>query len=175
MERQRNTAGLYNTIGHIRTNSGKYINVHNPNEEDIDIEDIAHALAMQPRFGGHLNKHYSVAQHSIEVMKRVPQEFKLQALLHDASEAYIIDVPTPVKTSIRAYYEIENTIMHCIASKFSFDFPFNEYVKDADKIMLELEWERLVLEDYSSPFDPISMQPYQAKYEFLNHFKELTQ
>jgi hypothetical protein len=72
----------------IRTNSGLYINVFEPTPDMISIEDIAHALSFMPRFGGHLDKFYSVAQHSVYCSFMVESiEDKKAALLHDASEA----------------------------------------------------------------------------------------
>jgi uncharacterized protein len=70
----------------IRTYTGLYINVFNPKPEMIEIEDIAHALSFQCRFGGHLPKFYSVAQHSLNCSYLVKEPaLKLTALLHDAS------------------------------------------------------------------------------------------
>src|SRR5690606_28894528 len=106
----------------IRTHSGNYIDVLNPNPDLIDINDIAHSLSMQCRFGGHTKVFYSVAQHSVECAKRVSPEFQLAALLHDASEAFLLDIPSPIKHRLTNYKEIENTLMQVIAKKFSFQW-----------------------------------------------------
>ena len=107
----------------IRTNSGLYMNVFEPTLEMIRIEDIAHALASLPRFGGHLNRHYSVAQHSVMcAMRAATIEDKRAALLHDGSEAYILDIPTPIKAKLPDYKMYENNLMLKIAEKFEFEF-----------------------------------------------------
>lgn len=85
----------------ISTYSGKVIDVNNPKPEDICIEDIAHALSLLCRFNGQCDFHYSVAQHSVLVMHQVSYEIKLEALLHDAAEAYVGDLSTPVKMVLR--------------------------------------------------------------------------
>src|SRR5689334_10911717 len=66
-----------------------------PQPEDIRIVDIAHALSLQCRFNGHTKFHYSVAQHSLIMSFNVPLQFALEALLHDAAEAYIGDLIRP--------------------------------------------------------------------------------
>lgn len=134
--------------GCIRTNSGLFINVFEPNKDVITIEDIAHALASVPRFGGHLNRPYSVAQHSVMCMMRVKSlEDKKAALMHDASEAYLGDIPTPIKAKLPEYKTCEHNLMLMIADKFGFDYPLNQTVKEVDALMLQIEWENLVLED----------------------------
>jgi 5'-deoxynucleotidase YfbR-like HD superfamily hydrolase len=134
--------------GCIRTNSGLFINVFEPNRDVIAIEDIAHALASVPRFGGHLNRHYSVAQHSVMCMMRVKSlEDKKAALMHDASEAYLGDIPTPIKAMLPQYKTCEHNLMLMIADKFGFEYPLNEAVKEVDALMLQIEWENLVLDD----------------------------
>lgn len=124
----------------IRTFSGKYLDVFNPDPEQICIEDIAHALANQCRFSGHTSKFYSVAQHSVMVSRRVPDRFKLQALMHDASEAYMLDIPTPIKLKLPAYMVAEKNLMHCIADKFKFEWPMRVQVYEADKQELQSDW-----------------------------------
>jgi len=134
--------------GCIRTNSGLFINVFEPTKDVIAIEDIAHALASVPRFGGHLNRHYSVAQHSVMCMMKASSfEDKKAALMHDASEAYLGDIPTPIKARLPEYKECEHNLMLMIADKFGFEYPLNETVKEIDARMLQIEWENLVLDD----------------------------
>lgn len=130
----------------IRTFTGNYVNVFDAIPELICIEDIAHALSMQCRFGGHLPEFYSVAQHSVEVSKLVPIEDQFQALMHDASEAYLLDIPSPIKSGLRDYKDIEDGLMRTIASVFNFQYPLTKPVKDADAIMLQIEWDTIMLQ-----------------------------
>lgn len=129
----------------IRTSTGIYMNVFEPTAEMISIEDIAHSLSHQCRFGGHLPEFYSVAQHSIMCSLMIDHEHKLAALLHDASEAYLMDIPTPIKKRLSNYKEIEDNLMRVIADKYGFEYPLSPKVKSIDTDMLEYEWEALML------------------------------
>jgi len=163
-----NTTGLYNTDGKIRTYSGRFIDPFNPEPSDIRIEDIAHALSLQCRFAGHTKRHYSVAQHCLTVVGLVPKWDKLAALMHDASEAYLLDVPTPIKHRIPGYVEAENKLMKVIAERFGFAWPMPNSVKIADKYMLEWEWNAAVLNPYSG-----ALTPEEAERKFISLFEWL--
>lgn len=123
----------------ISTYSGKVFDVFRPDPEQIDIIDIAVALSRMPRFAGHTTEFYSVAQHSIHVAELCGPSVKLAALLHDASEAYLVDLPRPIKHAMPEYIAIEALVMRAIADKFGFDFPLSPCVKEADNVMLETE------------------------------------
>lgn len=150
----------------IRTFTGKYVNVFDPDPETICIEDIVHSLSNICRFGGHTQSFYSVAQHCIYVADHLPEELKLTGLLHDAAEAYLIDLPNPIKEKMSEYVLIEDKLMRLIAEKFGIIYPFPELVKQADKNALEFEWKGIVLTD-----EIICCTPYQAKKIFLNQYK----
>jgi hypothetical protein len=102
----------------ITTYTGIKINVFDPKPEDICVTDIAHALALNCRFNGHLNKFLSVAEHSVMVSRYVSDENKLAALLHDAAEAYLTDVPRPMKAHMPAMQEVEDKLEAVILKKF---------------------------------------------------------
>lgn len=158
----------------IRTSEGIYIDIFKPEPEMICIEDIAHSLSHQCRFGGHLKEFYSVAQHSFICSQIVPKPYALQALLHDASEAYLLDIPSPIKSRLSNYKEIEDGLMLAIASKFNFTYPLSKEIKEADKAMLELEWDKLMLGNVQVDDSFKAWSSGYAKMRFLDRFKELT-
>ena len=125
----------------VGTNTGNYISLINPNPDEITIEDIATGLSNVCRFNGQLKMWYSVAEHSIHVAKLVPKQYKLQALLHDATEAYICDVPTPLKRMLGdAYSLVEERLAGAIGEKFGVnltDLP--AVVNQADRVMVVSE------------------------------------
>ena len=139
--------GLYDFPNKVRTVSGKYIDLFNLTPEDIDIEDIAYGLAHTARFGGQTRRYYSVAEHAIVVSVNLPLELKLAGLLHDASEAYIGDMPSPVKNRLPDYKYLEDHIMSVVAQKYGFKWPLEELVVKQDRETLESEWESIVLCD----------------------------
>lgn len=155
----------------IRTNTGLYVNVFEPTSEMICIEDIAHALASMPRFGGHLNKRYSVAQHSVNCCKAAfSLEDKKAALMHDASEAYMLDIPTPIKAKLPDYKKYEANLMSFIAKHFDFEFPLSEAVHAIDREMLLVEWENLVVNE-NDEFE--CWDHATAKAKFIELYNEL--
>lgn len=156
----------------IRTFTGIYMNVFDPTLEMICIEDIAHALSNQCRFGGHLPEFYSVAQHSILCSKAIDNEYKLQALLHDASEAYLLDIQRPIKQGLSNYKEIEDKLMNLIAEKFGFKYPLEKPVKQIDERMLQFEWEHLMLQKQVFK-NFVCWSPGYAKRRFLETYAEL--
>lgn len=169
------TENLY-TTDCIRTFSGLYMNVFDPKPEMICIEDIAHSLAHQCRFGGHLPQFYSVAKHKVYCAQLAEPEHKFQALMHDASEAYLLDIPSPIKKQLVGYKEMEDRMMAVIAQKFGFDFPLSENTHAVDRHLLQGEWEDLML------CQPVPLcryrallNPVQAEMEFLKVFRLLSQ
>lgn len=113
----------------------------------IVIDDIAHALSNICRFNGHCRNFYSVAEHSVLVSKIVrlmwPDDFDAiwAGLLHDATEAYVGDVTTPLKVTMPKFMELEDKIGHDIAKTFKikWDKRTVERVKTADMIALSTE------------------------------------
>jgi len=128
----------------IQTFSGLQFWPLDPRPEEINIEDIAHALAMQCRYSGHVETFYSVADHSIRVAEIVTEPLKLAALLHDAAEAYLVDLPRPIKRFSelgRHYREIEDALCIVICERFglapeAFDDPS---IKHCDNVLLSTE------------------------------------
>ena len=92
------------------TYTGNKIDPMNMTASDISIQDIAHALSLTCRGGGHVSYFFSVAQHSINCMNEAKsrgwaERLQLACLLHDASEAYISDIIRPVKAHLSNYLE----------------------------------------------------------------------
>jgi uncharacterized protein len=134
----------------IKTISGKTINFAEPKAGEINIFDIAKGLAYRSRWAGQTKEYYSVAQHSIHVMQLLEEEFvrlpqiKLVALLHDASEAYMADIPTPLKNLLPGYKYYENLLQTEIYKAYGLELYAVEYyaiIKRADIKSMELEKE----------------------------------
>lgn len=103
----------------IQTFSGGTFNPIQPKVEEVNIVDIAHALSYQCRYAGHTTRFYSVAEHSLYVSYNVPAQWALEALLHDASEAYLVDIPRPIKPFLANYYALEQGVMNAIGQAFN--------------------------------------------------------
>jgi len=173
----------------IQTYTGKKFYPLDPRPEDIDIRDIAHALSNQCRFGGHIKQFYSVAEHAVRVSKLLPQPLKLRGLLHDASEAYLMDIPSPFKylPEMSTYRTFESAAQFIIYLRFNIYGPDPVEVRKADKIMLAVEardllapllpgWENW-LEGVEYPKDEkitYCRTPKEAEAYFLDIFADLT-
>lgn len=110
-----------------------------PTPEMINITDIAGSLSKQCRYMGHCRWFYSIAEHCVHVAEQVSYANKLTALLHDASEAYLTDVPRPVKPFLTNYYDLEDRLMRVIAERYGIQWPLPPEVKEADTAILSDE------------------------------------
>ncbi|NJL72857.1 MAG: phosphohydrolase [Candidatus Competibacteraceae bacterium] len=179
----------------MQTASGRKFWPLDPKPEDVDIEDIAHALANICRFGGHTTEFYSVAQHSLHtraIVQRVlgglhPKE-EFAALLHDASEAYLGDVIRPLKVhwEFTFYRRIEARVQAVINERFGLpaDAHRSEMVRYADEVALATEKRDLLRESEGARWqtqaapdpDSVHAMPWSqptAKAWFLKTFREL--
>jgi hypothetical protein len=173
----------------MQTVSGRQFWPLDPHVDDIDINDIAHALAMQPRYGGHCRQFYSVAEHSYLVSKEVEMRYGTAparaALLHDASEAYLVDIPRPIKAHLSNYKQLETALCECIARKYGVPYPWPKEVLEIDERILLDERERLLTKSPAPPGDGwpdhleptgaviLGLFPDRAKMLFLARFNEL--
>lgn len=147
----------------ILTHSGIQFDLENPTPEMVNIQDIAKALSQMCRFNGHCDRFYSVAEHSLRVAEKVPKHLQLQALLHDAAEAYIPDVTRPLKRMLPLFKQTERKIMQAIGAKFNMSLPICDDVTKADMRMLKTEKKILFSEEAAQhAWDPDieSLQPY---------------
>jgi 5'-deoxynucleotidase YfbR-like HD superfamily hydrolase len=194
----------------IQTYTGRAFDLLDPQPEQIDIVDIAHSLSNLCRFTGHAAVFYSVAQHSCLVAELTrdlwrsehgaepPDVVLLAALLHDAAEAYVGDVSTPLKRAMReisfghfSYDQIEARVHKAIAARFGIHPPevsplpdFREHcdalIKRADLIALATEhrdlfnsptprsWGLELPDAWPGRVDP--WPPHVARREFLQTF-----
>lgn len=133
-------------LGKFETFTRREIDINNVHESMICERDIAHALSNICRFGGHTIEHYSVAEHSILVAALAPEDFKLEALLHDAAEAYVGDVIKPLKNLLgNTYSDIEDRFMTAISKKFNLNPIKLAAIKQYDLLALDLEHEAFKL------------------------------
>jgi hypothetical protein len=137
----------------MQTYTGKQFWPMDPRASEIDPDDIAHALSLLCRYGGHCSEFYSVAEHCVLMSHAVSPENALTALLHDASEAYLVDVPRPIKRSpkMEAYRVAEARMMDAIAVRFGLSDGSGDWwytlptdVKQADTRILVDERARLM-------------------------------
>ena len=169
----------------ITTASGKFFDILKPEEYEFDIEEISTALSNLCRYTGHVNRFYSVAEHSVLVSRIVPQHLALAGLLHDASEAYLGDVSSPLKKLLPEYQAIEDRVQRSLAGYFGFEYPFGEEIYAADKRMYWQERQsiadngvrdKLWHQDYaaSRKVEAMGMSPVMARRMFIKRYRELT-
>lgn len=193
----------------IETLNGHFADPLNMAPEDVRITDIAHALSMQCRFSGYTSRHYSVAEHSVYVAtivamvlsdlwgwndwRRVLDAPKhrttvRQALLHDATEAYLIDMPSPLKRAFPDYRAAEKRLWTVITGVFDVPDEMHETVKTADgrlctteklallgPVVTEEEWGAFMREfpPYTGRWDIIDryeVKPSLARRRFLDFY-----
>ncbi len=155
----------------------------------VDIEDIAHSLAHQCRYNGHTQKFYSVAEHCIHMAdyamddERLPSEAR-HALLHDAQEAYIGDIPRPVKCAIPAIKEAEDRIEKVICEVFNLPSTKPAWLDELDARIVVDERDQAMsrsghawVHDVLEPLDVTLgfWKPQDAKFLFLRRYSVLTE
>jgi len=171
-------------LSYITTFTGIDFYVKSYSEDDFDIVDIAHALSNNCRWAGHTSSFYSVAQHSVYV-SRFMKKHKMLGLIHDASEAYGSDMPTPFKAELPDFQKMETRMQNKIYNKFLGALPSkeaHEQLKIADKLLLDFEgtmfikhWQNIIdvsiIKQVDDRFHP--WEPRHAREEFLKEFRKL--
>lgn len=166
----------------IETFTGKQFYFLDPKADQIDIKDIAHSLAYTCRYTGHSRKFYSVAEHSVFVSYLALDP--LAGLLHDASEAYITDIASPIKPYLENYKTLEDVLMLAIARRFGFDYPLAADIKDCDATQLKTEakhlmrsegkpWASLYPTARPHGITPMCWSPEEAEKRFLERYEEV--
>ena len=174
----------------MKTYSGLNFNPENPQPDQISIIDIANGLAFQVRFCGQLDKFYSVAEHSVMVSNMLElsgnKELALYGLLHDAHEAYMSDIPSPIKALLQpSVGEIETKIDAAIYAKFNLEglsaVDYARTIKAADRSAFFIE-DRDLRNRYHLDVNyeglpdmkaiPIGIE--QAKIKFMEKFFQLS-
>lgn len=167
----------------MQTNSGGRFHPLDPQPYEIAAQDIAHALSLLCRYGGHVDGFYSVAEHCVLLSNAVAPEHALAALLHDATEAYVVDVPRPLKAVLPEYRAIEERTWIAIAERFGVGLNLPAEVVDADtrilideKRALMARAERWLVEDQYEPLGVTiaAWAPPLAEWTYLNRLRELT-
>jgi hypothetical protein len=160
----------------ITTFTGREVDPFKLKWRDIDIFDIAHALAMICRFCGHCRLFYSVAQHSVLVSSLCPPELAREGLLHDAPEAYLGDIPTPLKDRFGEYRDAETRAHVVIGRCFGIPGTITPAVKEADREAFRIEKAYLIGRIQPAgiivPFTCLS--PEAAEALFLARYAELS-
>jgi hypothetical protein len=162
----------------VRTHSGILFNIKTPVVENVYAQDIAVALARECRFSGGTKKFYSVAEHSVWMALRAREKYPhltglpFKALLHDAHEAYLKDIPSPIKSFFSAAYSaLAEPIQQAIHIRFGVTVSDEErkalYTLDQDA--LEWEWDNKVTKwtGLSLP-----MEDSRSSY-WLGYFREM--
>jgi len=177
----------------IETFTGKQFWPLDPRPEDVDISDIAHSLSMQCRFNGHCSRFYSVAEHSIIVAKELAARdyypgVQLRGLLHDAAEAYICDIPRPIKRHIGYYVGLEYKVQKAIFEAFGLTPETKNHLsymlRDIDNALLKYEAKNIMpnnqnwaksITGLDLKLKPVlGLSPQEAKKQFIEMFHKLT-
>lgn len=162
----------------VTTFTGKKFHYLKPTPDEVDIRDIAHALSLKVRFSGHCLRFYSVGEHSLRVAEILPEELQLGGLLHDAAEAYIPDIPRPIKVHF-GLGKAEEVIFKVISEKFG--LVKSPLIKVADNILLATEARDLMpnMEGWAKLPEPLRgriiprHKPHTVEIAFLHRFKML--
>ena len=175
-------------MSYITTFSGTHFDPVNPEENLIEVKDIAHALSLLCRANGHVQFFYSVAQHAIACTKEakargLSERIQFGCLLHDASEAYLSDITRPIKKKLTVYLEIESNLQKAIWNKF-FKIPLTaeelKQIFEIDDDMLSYEFKHLMPESINNHYEKIQadirceyVDPERIEQEFLRLYEAL--
>lgn len=184
----------WNDHAYIRTFTGDYFYPNSPENLVPNITDIAHALSLVGRYNGHLNRFYSVGQHSLLVEEHATKAmlginptialtslrlFRLQALLHDATEAYLPDMPSPIKQFLPDFKELEKRLQKHLMRCFGLPENIHSIIHSVDKAIRrdEIEsmqhWNEVFESDRLSGEKILPMPPAYVEALFLSTYHEI--
>lgn len=146
-------------MSYITTYTGKHFDPLQPKPEILDIHDIAHALSLTCRGNGHVKTFFSVAQHCINCgleadARGYGPKVRLACLVHDASEAYMSDVPRPFKQMMPEYKQAEGNLLEVIYQTFlkePLTAEEEKLVKEIDDDLLYYDLKELLGETQNRP------------------------
>ncbi len=151
---------------YITTYTGRHFDPTNPSMALIRITDIAHSLSLICRANGQVSRFYSVAQHCIAcateaAARGLSARLQLACLLHDAGEAYLCDLPRPVKNLLADYIAAEDRLLDVIERKYlgaSLSEEERALVRKIDDDMMSYEFHHLMAEEISDEWRDIVSQ-----------------
>jgi len=113
----------------------------------FDAEEMAHATSMMCRFGGHVRRFYSVAEHQLLVAMLCEQlqlADPFEGLLHDGHEGYLVDLNKPWKAAITGYVSVEHKLETALRKQYKLPLTITAGCKKADLIALAIEAQQLL-------------------------------
>lgn len=177
----------------VVTASGAKFFINEQNVTDIPIRDVAHAISMNVRFNGHINKFYSVGEHCLNVSRLVPEKYALWGLVHDVTEAFVPDIPRPFKSLLNGFKEYEDKIGKAYADALELEWPMPKEVHEVDKHIVAVEAQQLfdVPPEWTKAYDTewidslarenawplyeyLGGKPEEIEEEWIERFNELT-
>jgi len=173
----------------ILTFTGTPFRPWDPDPDNIFLTDIAHALSLQNRWNGHTRLPVCVAEHSLNVLKYVTHRdeskaIRIQALLHDATEAYLPDLTSPVKHRMSQFQEMEAKVWDAICIRFGIETEMRGIVEEADREVFYYEYHTSMnrsddieipvpKQPFTSVHSPATRTPHQWKHEFMKECSRL--
>lgn len=155
----------------IPTHSGKKLDLIDPQPDQINLIDIIKGLSRESRYVGQTNHFYTVAQHSMIASQIVAPEFAFEALLHDGAEAYLKDLPRPLKYMLPDYRRIEQRVDAAIRARFGLPAEQSNAVSEADIIMRATERRDLIINDPTDWPCLEGIKPLEKRLIAINHHR----
>ncbi len=148
---------------YLKTYMGNKVDPLQVTAEDITLEDIAHALSLMCRGNGQVVHFYSVGQHCINCAKEAEARgwnvrLQMGCLLHDAAEAYMSDMITPIKVHMPQYYEMEDRFLKAVYDKFG----LSDLSKEEWNLIMEVDRALLTYDLVELLKEPVPQEGYQV-------------